>query len=360
MNTRSPLASGQIRIGIAGLGRAGWGLHVHTLAQMRDRYAILAVVDPLADRREEAREWLGCAVYPDLSSMCADPDIEFVVVATPSRTHAESALTALRHGKHVLVEKPFAMTRAEADAMFTAAEGAGRLLISSQNQRYTADFLKVREVIDSGKLGTIVEVKITWHAFRRRWDWQTLRRHGGGTIYNDGSHVVDQALLLLGEGEPEVWSRLVRTPLCLGDAEDHVKILLTARGSPVVDLEFSNVCTYPQDRWLVLGSRGGLTGGATGLRWRYVEADSLLSREVSEAPPADRDYQREDLRWIDEDCDLSDEVYVASHARMYEALYGTLRAGQPLPITPASIKRQVSILESCHTATVDEIQEMTS
>jgi predicted dehydrogenase len=139
--------TGIIRVGIAGLGRAGWGLHAHTLAAMPDRYRVAAVCDAEPARRAEAEARLGCRAYADLDGLLADGDIDLAVVAMPSHLHADAAVRAMRAGKHVLVEKPFATSLADADRMLGVARATGRLLTGGQNQRYAPDFLKVREVI---------------------------------------------------------------------------------------------------------------------------------------------------------------------------------------------------------------------
>jgi predicted dehydrogenase len=340
-------ATDPIRVGIAGLGRSGWNLHVNALADMPEQYRVVAVSDPNVERQQEARTRLGCRAYPDLAGLLADGAVELVVLATPSHLHPAEAIAAMQAGKDVLVEKPFAPSLAEADSMLAVAQSTGRVLSGSQNSRYAADFLKVREVLDSGKLGRILQVRINWHSFRRRWDWQTLKEFGGGSLNNDGSHAIDQALLLLGDAAPRVFCHMECTPLSSGDAEDHVKVLLHAPGAPLIDLEFSNACAYPQEPWLVLGTSGGLAGTHSRLRWRYVDAAKLPARPVDREPTPDRTYNREELPWVEESADLAGEAPRASNKRLYADLYATLRQGAPLAITPQSIRRQIAVLEQC-------------
>ncbi|MCG5214619.1 Gfo/Idh/MocA family oxidoreductase [Streptosporangium sp. KLBMP 9127] len=320
------------------------------MARLPAQFQIVAATDPIKERAEQAADEFGCAAYSSPAGLVADDDVELVVVASPSHLHAAHAVQALEHGRHVLVEKPFSLSLAEADDMFAAARRADRLLTAAQNLRYTADFVKVREVVASGKLGEIIQIDIRRHAFRRRWDWQTLTEFGGGMLHNDASHIVDQALLLLGEADVEVTCSLARTPLSLGDAEDHAKILLSAEGRPLVDLEFTNACAYPQDQWLVMGTRGSLTGGANHLRWRYLDPELLDARKVSSEPPEDRGYNTEDLPWVEEECRLPAETYVSSHVRLYRSLHATLRDGRPPDITPESVRRQIAVLERCRGA----------
>jgi predicted dehydrogenase len=333
-------------VAIAGLGRAGWGVQVPALEALTEQYRVVSVYDPNPQRQADARTRLGCRTHADFADVLSDDEVELVVLATPSHLHADMAIASLRAGKNVIVEKPFATDLADTDRMISAAGQTGRLLTGSQNYRYVADFLKVREVIASGVLGRIVQVRINWHWFRRRWDWQTLKEFGGGSLNNDGSHALDQALLLLGDAEPDVFAHLERTPLSSGDAEDHVKIVLKAPGAPLIDLEFSNAVAYPQEMWLVMGTQGGLAGSHGELRWRYFDPAAVPPRPVSREPTPDRSYNREQLPWIEETCDLG-ESHTESNKRLYRDLYATLREGAPLAVTPASIRRQIALLEKC-------------
>ena len=336
-----------VGVGIAGLGRAGWNLHALTLAAMPEQYHVVAVCDPQQTRLDEAQQRLGCRTYTDYAAMLADDTVELVVVAMPSQLHATYAMEAMQAGKHVLVEKPFAVDLASTDQMISVMEATGCILTGSQNLRYTADFLKVQEVIASGHLGRILQIRMHWHWFRRRWDWQTLREFGGGSLNNDGSHVIDQALLLFGNAEPQVYCHMEATPLSFGDTEDHVKILLHAPHTPLIDIEFSNACAYPQERWLVMGTQGTLIGGHKELRWKYIDPALLSARQVSRDSTPDRSYNREDLPWVEAQCTFPAETYTASNQRLYHDLYPTLRQSAPLAVTAASIRRQLATLEQC-------------
>ncbi|HLZ09323.1 MAG TPA: gfo/Idh/MocA family oxidoreductase, partial [Chloroflexota bacterium] len=131
------------------------------------------------------------------------------------------------------------------------------------------------------------------------------------------------------------------------DAEDHVKVILQIAGGPLADLEFSNACAYPQDPWLVMGTQGGLAGSHAQLRRRYVDPRLLPARPLSREPTPGREYNREELPWVEETADLSHEGHRASNKRLYHDLYATLRQGAPLQITPESIRRQIAVLEKC-------------
>ena len=147
-----------IRVGIAGLGRSGWGIHARLLEPLDERFHVVAVADRLAERRQEAAARFGCRTYEGLTAMLGDGEVELVVNSLPSYLHPSGSVEALQAGKHVVCEKPMAARVADADRMIAAAQQAGRTLTIFQNYRYDPDYQKACEVIASGKLGRIVTI----------------------------------------------------------------------------------------------------------------------------------------------------------------------------------------------------------
>jgi len=337
--------NGKVKVGIAGLGRSGWNIHAAIFENLHDKYTVVAVSDPIEERRQEAKEKFGCRAYPEFDLLTKDEEVELVVIATPSHLHASHTIKALEAGKHVVCEKPMARNLAEADVMVEAAKKTGKILTIFQNSLFAPDYLKVKEVIQSGKLGRIVLVKICNHSFGRRWDWQTLKKFGGGELRNNAVHPIIQGLQLLGDKEPEVFCDLRRT-LTLGDAEDHVKIILKAPGSLLIDIEVTRACAYPQDRWLVMGTQGGLVGSSSSLRWKYFDPKDLPPRKVETTPTLNRSYNREEIPWKEETWSF-DGDYRSSGIAFYNELYKTLRLGAPLAVTPEMVRRVMWVVEKC-------------
>lgn len=340
MNTSTP-----IRVGIAGLGRSGWGIHARTLADLGSQFQIVAVMDLDAARRAEATEKYDCAAYDDFSALANDEKVEVVVVATPNFLHKAHVIEALQAGKHAICEKPFGADSGEADAMIEAAQAAGKIVAPFQNRRYEPHFLKVKEILESGILGEIHLIRIHWHGFKRRWDWQTLQEFGGGDLSNNGPHALDHALQLFGDAEPQVTADL-RNVLSSGDAEDHVKITLRAPNSPVVDIEVTSACAFPQDRWLVMGSSGALRGTTSQLEWKWVNWDDYEPRELERQPTPDRGYNSEKLNWKSDSIAVPDD-FKATQLNFYLDFARTVREGAPLTVTPESVRRNIALIETC-------------
>jgi len=347
------MADKPITVGIAGLGRSGWGIHARAIGAIPDRFRVVAVADEIPERLQESATALGCRAHAGIDALVADPEVELVVVSTYNHLHADHARRALTAGKHVLCEKPFGLTTRDVDDMIAAARAAGRIVAPFQQRRYEKDFLKVKEVIDSGVLGEIVHIRITWHAFKRRWDWQTIRQRAGGALNNNGPHPLDHAMTLFGEGEPGVWAE-ARRCLCAGEAEDHLKVILYGEGRPTVEFELTDVWAYPQDRWTVAGTRGGLRGNERKLEWKWVDFEALPPRPLDLRPTPDRSYNNEKLPWQTAAWEPEGRVQAGGAGAAppqqavlayYGDLYRTIREGAPLAVTPESARRRVAVME---------------
>lgn len=336
----------RIRTGIAGLGRSGWDIHAHLLRTLPDHYQVVAVVDGEATRRQEAETVFGCRAYASFDPLLQDEEVELVIVALPSFLHGELTVAALEAGRHVVCEKPMADSLDDAARMVRAAQANPGLLTIFQQRRYNPDFRKVQEILASGILGRIVQVRMTENRFGRRWDWQTLKQYGGGTLNNTGPHYLDQALQLFGPSEPEVFCHLDRT-LTLGDADDHLKLVIKGDRAPTIDIEISSACAFPSESWHIMGTRGGLRGHRGRLDWKYFDPAALPPRILDTRPTPNRSYNRDDIPWqVDswEPPAADRPVY----AQFYADLFQSLRHGAPLVITPESVYRVIQLQEKCH------------
>jgi scyllo-inositol 2-dehydrogenase (NADP+) len=359
-----------IRVGVVGLGRSGYGIHLQNFDRHPDQYRVVAVADPDSQRATETAAPYGCPAYPNIESLLADDNIELVVVASPNRYHAGHAQQALEAGKHTVCEKPFGLTVSDVDAMLAARDSAtarlGRPVILSpfQNRRFELGFTAVRQVLNSGKLGRIIHIRMAYHGFSRRWDWQTLRRFGGGQLNNNAPHAVDQALEFFADAgvtnpdDIEVFADL-RNTLSSGDAEDHVRLTLRAPShpdAPTIDIEFTAACAYPQDQWLVMGTSGGLRGNGKEIQYKWLDWSTMLPRPVDACPTPDRSYNRESVTWQEETIPVTDAggpgapVAAGLADQFYDGLYATLRNGVPLGIAPEEIRKRIAILEKARTS----------
>ena len=227
-----------VRVGIVGLGRAGWGMHCQELDAFPALFKIVAVCDPIKERRDLAVSKYNCSAYRQYEDLLADHEVELVDIATCSDEHVEHALAALATGRWTQLEKPMCRNYDEALVLRAAAIKSRNRLVVRHNRRFEPGFQQVREIIDSGLLGEVYDIKLRRGSYQRRDDWQTVKRCGGGQLLNWGPHIIDHALQFLDAPPAKIWSDLKRVA-AVGDAEDYVHILMRNAGGLTVDLEIS-------------------------------------------------------------------------------------------------------------------------
>ncbi|OHE85528.1 MAG: hypothetical protein A2190_09720 [Lysobacterales bacterium RIFOXYA1_FULL_69_10] len=195
--TRTP-----VRVALIGYGLAGRVFHAPLIdAEPRLSLCMVATRDPA--RAEAVRTGLPQVdvVPPDVA--LAHPDIDLVVVASPHDSHAPLARAALDAGKHVVVDKPFTLSLAEARELRDLATRQGRLLSVFQNRRWDSDFLALRHAVEAGLIGRPLHLESRFERFRPevRDRWRERDDGAGGVWWDLGPHLVDQALCLMGVPE---------------------------------------------------------------------------------------------------------------------------------------------------------------
>lgn len=188
-----------LKLGVAGLGRA-FVLMRPALAA-HPKVQLMAAADPRDEARARFAAEFSGRTYSSVEALCADADVEAVYVATPHEFHAQNAITAAQHGKHVLVEKPMALSLEECHAMIEAARKAGVHLVVGHSHSFDAPIARTRELIAAGTFGAlrmITAVQFTDFLYRPRRPEELAPDAGGGVVLNQAPHHVDIARLLGG------------------------------------------------------------------------------------------------------------------------------------------------------------------
>jgi phthalate 4,5-cis-dihydrodiol dehydrogenase len=186
------MAVRQIRMGVAGLGRA-FTLMVPTLSN-DPRIRLVAGADPLPEGRALFASQFGAKTYSTIEELCADPDVEAVYIATPHQYHAAHVRIATAQGKHVLVEKPMAVSIAECEAMIDAAKAANVVLVVGHSHSFNAPVLRTRAIIESGAYGKprmINALNYTDFLYRPRRPEELDTARGGGVMFSQAAHQID-------------------------------------------------------------------------------------------------------------------------------------------------------------------------
>jgi predicted dehydrogenase len=187
-----------IKTALLSYGMSGEIFHAPLLS-VDPGFALTTIVQRNSDKARQR--------YPDVkiarqvNEVMDDDAIELVVINTPNESHYQFATQALEAGKHVIVEKPFTVTTQEADNLIALAKKKNKLLTVFQNRRWDGDFMTVKKVVENGWVGKIAEFELHYDRYRNYIEantWKEEQGPGSGILFNLGSHMLDQVLVLFG------------------------------------------------------------------------------------------------------------------------------------------------------------------
>jgi len=275
-----------------------------------------------------------------------DPEIELVIVNTPDYLHHEMAMAALNAGKHIVVEKPFTLRSADAEEIIQLAEEKDRMVSVFQNRRWDGDFLTVRKVIEEGKLGRLVSFESHFDRFRNyiQESWKEEKSLGAGTLYNLGSHMIDQALQLFGKPDyifADV--RAQRTDSKVDDSfditmhYDDVKCLV--RGSYLVK--------EPGPRYILHGTHGSfLKHGLDPQEQALKEGNAPGGKSWGEDDPGLYGLLHSEISGDDKIENVP--TLPGNYMAYYNNIHDHLRNGEPLAVTPSEALDVIRVIEAAY------------
>jgi len=337
------MAEGEIRVGLIGYGLAGAVFHAPLVAATEGmRLAI--VVTGNAERAEQARrEHSGADIVASAERLWERAgELDLVVVASPNVTHVPFARTALENGLAAVVDKPFAATSAEAQGLADEARRRNLLLSVFQNRRWDGDFLTVRRLLAEGALGDV-------HRFESRFErWRPVPKEGwresgdpaeaGGTLYDLGSHLIDQALVLWGP-VARVYAEVDRRRPGV-QVDDDAFVALEHASGVRSHLRMSAAAPEHDLRFRVLGSRAAYLKHG-------LDAQEAALREGTRPGAGWGAEPRE--RWgrlgaVDEWTPVPTEP--GAWPAYYAGVAAAMRDGAPPPVDPADAVQGLRIIEA--------------
>lgn len=245
-----------IGVGVVGFGLAGRIFHT-AVVEATAGLELACVVQRSGD--DAARSYPRAKQARSIEDMLADVAIQLVVIATPSYSHFELAQQCLREQRHVVIDKPFTLTSKEAAELIRMARERRLLLTAYQNRRWDGDFRTLRQVLASGELGRPVSFESHFDRFRpepRRDVWRESGGPGGGTLFDLGPHLIDQALILFGKPETILAGvRVEREAAAVDDAWDIFLEYQEPHPMSVLLRATLTACT-PGPRYVLHGTRG--------------------------------------------------------------------------------------------------------
>ena len=339
-----------VRVGLLGYGAIG---HEHSRAvRSVDGLALAAVCDTSQERLDHAAAAApGVATTTSAEALLDRDDVDLVVVSTPPSSHARWALRAIAAGKHVVLEKPFAIRTADADEVLAAAHDAGLLAVVYQNRRFDPDHLAVRRIIERGDIGEVFHVETFVGGYGHPCNlWHSDEGVSGGAFYDWGSHLLDQVLDLIPTPIEYVTAAAHKRQWFDVTNADHSRV--TIRFTDGVEAEFthSDLAAALKPRWYVLGTRGAIVG-----QWR---SEKIVARNdigtlvedhlaPADSPPA--------LELHSADGSLTHVATPAGPAYpFHRELADRLLFGLPMTVTGEQSRRVLSVMEAASTSAADD------
>jgi predicted dehydrogenase len=281
----------------------------------------------------------------DFDDILNDDSISLVVINTPEHTHYDLGKKALLAGKNVIVEKAFTVTSAEAQELIDIARANNRLLSVFQNSRWNGDFLTVQQIIREKLLGQLMQYEAHYDRFRnyiQPGTWKEEARPGTGSLYNLGSHMIDQALVLF--GWPQALLADISTERPGGRVSDCFEVILYY-GQLKVTLKSSYLVREPGPRYMLHGTAGSF------IKYGVDPQEAFLKAGGS---PLEEGYGTEpEQQWGKLNTTLNGlhfEGRIAtipgSYLRFYENIYGAITSNEPLWVKPEQALQTIRIIEA--------------
>ncbi|SEP52024.1 Gfo/Idh/MocA family protein [Amycolatopsis saalfeldensis] len=335
-----------LRVGILGYGIGGRVFHAPLVAATPG-LAPAAIVTSNPERAAQARaEYPGADVLPGPDEFFARAgELDLVVVSTPNRTHVPLALRAIELGLPLVVDKPFAPTAAEASRVADAAKAKGVGLTVFQNRRWDSDFLTVRKVLESGRLGDVFRFESRYD----RWvpkvkdNWREFGdpAEAGGLLYDLGAHIVDQALQLFGP-VAEVYAEVDRRRPGVA-VDDDVFVALRHDNGVRSHLWASALAATRNPRFRVLGEQATFTKYGLDVQEPQIK-DGLRPGDEGWGvePAADAGSLGVD------DATETVPTEVGRYQDFYAQVRDALSGDAPFPVDPASSVETLRVIEAAH------------
>jgi predicted dehydrogenase len=283
--------------------------------------------------------------YPTLEALLTDDSVELVVVNTPTYTHYEYAAKALEAGKHIIVEKAFTTTVAEAEALKRLAAKNGKQIAVFQNRRWDSDFLTVKSVIESGILGHICEMELHYDRFNLTLSpkkHKEVPNPGSGIVKDLGSHIIDQAINLFGMPASLFADLRITRPESVVD--DYLDVLLMYPDLRI-RLKAGYIVKEPVPSFIVHGTKGSF------LKSRADVQETLLQQGFTPDTPdwgAEPQSEQGLLTYGEngETMRRKIESRNGNYFRFYEGVYDALNMGKAMPVTADDGIRVMKIIEA--------------
>jgi predicted dehydrogenase len=330
-----------IRTALLSYGMSGEVFH-GPLLSADPNFLIAAVFQ--RDRSKPVKHQL--PVVYSLDEIFNNKEIELCVVNTPNESHYQFAKQALTAGKHIVVEKPFTVTAAEAEELIALAKSKSLILTVFQNRRWDGDFLTVKKIIENNLVGKIVEFEAHYDRFRNYIEantWKEEASRGTGILYNLGSHMLDQVVSLF--GLPEYVDARLGIQRPGGKVDDYYDIRLTYRNMLAI-VKSSYLVREQGPRYVIHGTEGSFV--KYGLD---PQEQALKEKKI----PGSVGWGTEPKEWWGKLNTTSNglnytgqiETAAGNYPAFYKNVFEVIREGKRLLVEPTEARNVIRLIEAC-------------
>ena len=323
------MPSKDIKVGLLAYGAIG---DEHNKAVLATAGMVLAAVCDTNPERLEAALKISpnAKTFSDANEMLASGEIDLVVVSTPPNSHYKWAKAALTLGIHVMLEKPMALTTQECDELMALSASKERLLVVYQNRRYDLDFLTMKHLIDSDRIGDVFHYESFVGGYSKPCSyWHSDAEVSGGAIFDWGSHFIDQILSIVpssvdfvsGLNQKRMWDHVTNA--------DHAQVTINFKDGLQAVFINSDLAAARKPKFYVLGTKGALVGN-----WDTSAGDS-----VADLPAIIS------LHGADGSSELIDHVSIEPYS-FYASLVAFLNDGTPMSVVAEQSRDVVAIMQA--------------
>lgn len=333
-----------ITTGLLAYGMSGKVFHAPFL-NVHSGFNLKAVVE--RNNKNAVKDYPEILSYNSVDELLNDDEIDLIVVNTPNNLHFKHSEAALEYGKHILVEKPFTATSAQAKELFDLADEVGKQIFFYQNRRWDSDFASVKKVLASGKLGKLNEMHLRYDRYRNTIGPKAFKEQAieaSGLLYDLGPHLLDQVISLF--GKPVSYHKVLGKNRKHTEVDDYFSIQLSYPESVNVFVTSSMLVVNPQAAFVLHGVNGSFIKHRADIQEEQLLAGMKLTNNGYGIEPNGKEGL---LTTIDVNGNKTEEIIsseIGNYIPLFDAIYNSLIDHKPYPVTREAVLTQLEIIES--------------
>ncbi|MGE5521194.1 MAG: Gfo/Idh/MocA family oxidoreductase [Candidatus Dadabacteria bacterium] len=334
----------KINTAILSYGMSGQLFHAPFI-ELHEGFELYAVWERSKNLAEQ--KYNNIKTYRTLEELLGDDRIELVVVNTPNNTHYEYAKKALNANKHVVVEKPFVVTVEEGEELISLAKQKGKILTVYQNRRFDSDYRAVKKIVEEGLLGEVVEAEFHFDRYKQVVSPKAHKEipgPGTGSLYDLGSHIIDQALQLFGSPDKIFADIRIIRPISLVD--DYFELLLYYKNLRV-RLHSSYLVAEPLPAYILHGSKGSFIKAKTDIQETALQAGKWPGSADWGVEPEE---ERGLLHIFSGESGTREFVSSSkgNYYDFYDMLFNSISSNLPVPVAPEEALEVIRIITAAY------------